>query len=412
VNRTGADGAPPRRAPRLVLAVGVLVGLTTLVGFPRRHPEQIGIATDVYVHAARALLGGGDVYAALAEHPGFAFRYPPLAAVAFVPHAALGDPALALALQTVLNLLSLGALAVLLVRLAERAGADLTRADRALVGAYALVATPVATNLVMGQVNPQLALAVGAGTYAVLDGRERAGGAAFGGAAFPKAFPALLGAWLLRQRAWRAVAVATATGVGLLLAGVVALGPDLTTTWATGVLSDEAAVATFADGPDPASPYVTVRRQVAVLAPWVPDAWLSVVGLAVLAPVVAAASRTVERVRDSLVALQATLLATLVLFPLEPFYLMLGLCPLVPLLYALEPGWPRRLFVAGALLLSVPVTYETVLANAAVAPPVLGDAMVSVARATFGYALPPMAGVWLVLTACVLDQRRALRRRG
>jgi hypothetical protein len=202
------------------------------------------------------------------------------------------------------------------------------------------------------------------------------------------------------MRAWRAVAAAVATGLALLLAGVVAFGPDLTATWATEVLSSEAGVATYPDGWAPASPYVTVRRQVAVLAPWVPAAWLSVVGAAVLAPVVAASSRTVARTRDALVALQATLLATLVLFPLEPFYLALGLCPLVPLLYALEPGW---------LLLSVPVTYETVVANAAVAPAPVGDAMTAAARATFGFALPPMVGVWLVLSACVLDQRRAVR---
>ena len=395
---------PTRRWPRLVLLAGVLSGLTTLVGLPTRHPEQVGIATDVYALAGRALLDGGDLYATVPAHPGFAFRYPPVLALAVVPHGVLGQTG-AFVLQTALNLAALAALAGLLVRLAERAGATLDRRDRLLVGAYAVLGGPVAANLVMGQVNPLLALGVAAGTWFVLREREQAGGVAFGLAALVKLFPALLGAWLVRLRAWRAVAAATATGLSLLLVGVLALGPGVHESYVGTVLADEAAVAAFADGPDPAAPYVTVRRQVALVAPGLSGTAKSAVGAAVLAPVVVAASRVVEDTVSRLLSLQATLLATLLLVPLEPFYLVLGLCPLVPLLYALERGRARRLFLAGAVLLSVPVTYESVVAVTAVAPAGLADAVRGIARAAFGVALPPSVGAWLVLAACVLAQR-------
>ena len=115
---------------------------------------------------------------------------------------------------------------------------------------------------------------------------------------------------------------------------------------------------------------------------------------------------TVERTVDRLVALEATLVATLALFPLEPFYLVLTLFPLVPLLYLVE-GRPRRLLLAGGAVLSVPVTYPTVEVVAALAPAGVGAALRAGARATFGFALPPTYGVWLVLAACLLHQHRA-----
>ena len=46
------------RGPRLVLAVGVAVGVVNLVAFPLARPEQVAFATDVYYHAARAALAG------------------------------------------------------------------------------------------------------------------------------------------------------------------------------------------------------------------------------------------------------------------------------------------------------------------------------------------------------------------
>jgi hypothetical protein len=410
------------RGPRLVLAVSVLAGVANTVLFPLRNPEQVALATDVYYYAARAALRGADFYA-LTPVGDAGFRYPPVVAIAFSPHALLGDPALAYALQTLLNLAALAALAVLVVRVVERGGVDLPRRDRALVAAYVFVVGPVGVNLVMGQVNPLLALGLAtgavllepqseAGDGALPDADERrldrdtAGGVAFGLVALVKVFPALVGVWLLRRRAWRAVAAATAAGIAGLAAGVLVFGPDATATWVTEVLAGETAVASFPDGPDPTAPYVTVRRQLTYLLPGLPAGWLLPASAVVLAPVFAGVNRVARDLRSRLVALQGTLLATLAMFPLEPFYAALAMFPLVPLLYLID-GAPRRLLLAGAVLLSVPVTYDSVVATAAALPAPAGAVVRDAAGALFSFALPPTVGTWLVLAGCLLYQRRA-----
>ncbi|MFB6268752.1 MAG: glycosyltransferase family 87 protein, partial [Halobacterium sp.] len=155
------------------------------------------------------------------------------------------------------------ALAVLVVRTVERAGVDLPTTDRVLLAAAVLLVGPVGVNLVMGQVNPLLAAGIAAGTVLAEKGRERASGAAFGLVALVKLFPALVGVWLLRRRAWRAIAAATATGLAGLAAGVLVFGTGTTETYLTTTLTSEASVASFAAGADHTAPYSTVRRQLA-----------------------------------------------------------------------------------------------------------------------------------------------------
>ncbi|MFB6072308.1 MAG: glycosyltransferase family 87 protein [Halobacterium sp.] len=393
-----------RRGPRLLLAVGVLAGLGNAVVFPATHPEQVALASDVYYAAGRAALHGRGLYVG----PGF--LYPPPVVALFVPHAVLGDPVLAFALQTAVNLACLAGVAVVAVRLAERAGAALAPVDRALVVAFAVASPLPVVNLVNGQVNPVLALAVGAGVLALEADRRAAGGAAFGFAALVKLFPALVGAWLLRRRAWRAIAAATAAGVLALLAGVLVFGPGAYETYVTDVLTGQMSSGSFPDGPDPTAPYATVRRQLALLAPGLSGAGLLAASLAVVAPAVAAANRRVATLTDRLVALQGTLSGVLLAFPLEPFYRVLAFATLLPLLYLLD-GRSRRLLLAGALLVAVPVAYAAValLADLAVLPPSVSAVVLDAARAVFSVVLPPTVGSWLVLAGCVTHQFRAAR---
>jgi len=394
------------RAPRLVLLAGVLAGVANTALFPLRNPEQVALATDVYYYSARAALRGADFYAVnpLGQT---GFVYPPAVVLAFVPHAALGDPLLAYALQWLLNLAALAALAVLVVRAVERAGVALTRFDRVLLSATVFLVGPVGVNLVMGQVNPLLALGLAGGAVLLERDRGTAAGAAFGLVALVKLFPALVGVWLVRQRAWRAVAAATATGLAGLAVGLLAFGPDATVTYFTETLAGESAVASFADGTDPTAPYATIRRQLAALAPGLPSSWLLPVGALVLAPVFAGVNRAVGDFRSRLVALQGTLQATLLLLPLEPFYVILVLFPLLALLYALGDGWPRRLLLAGALLLLVPIMWPTVTTAMAVLPAGVASVLRDAATGLFSFVLPPTMGAWLVLAGCLLYQHRA-----
>jgi len=410
---------PSVRAPRLVLLAGVLAGVANTALFPLRNPEQVGLATDVYYHAARAAVAGADFYAVTPVGDA-SFVYPPAVVLAFVPHAALGDPLFAYALQTLLNLAALAALAVVVVRAADRAvrgstarsGHGLASLDRVLLAAAVFLVGPVGVNLVMGQVNPLLALGLAGGAVLLERDRDAAAGAAFGLVALVKLFPTLVGVWLVRRRAWRAIAAATAVGVGGVLVGLLAFGPGASVAYVTETLAGETGVASFAGGPDPTAPYVTIRRQLAALAPGLPSSWLLPVGALVLAPVVAGVNRAAADYTSRLVALQGTLLATLLLLPLEPFYAVLLLFPLLPLLYALDDGWPRRLLLAGALLLVVPVTWPTVTTATAVLPAGAAGVLRDAATGLFSFVLPPTVGSWLALAGCLLYQHRAARANG
>ncbi len=409
---------PSVRAPRLVLLASVLAGVANTALFPLRNPEQVALATDVYYYSARAALRGADFYA-VNPIGQTGFRYPPAVVLAFAPHAALGDPLLAFAFQTLLNLAALAGLAAIVVRTVERAtferaahgstarsGRGLAALDRALLAAAVFLVGPMGVNLVMGQVNVLLALGLAGGAVLLERDREAAAGAAFGLVALVKLFPALVGVWLLRRRAWRAIAAATATGVAGIVLGVLVFGVDTSLAYATETLAGEAGVASFADGPDPTAPYVTIRRQLAVLAPGLPTDWLLPVSAAVLAPVFVGVNRVVADLRSRLVALQGTLLATLAMFPLEPFYVVLVLFPLLPLLYVLESGTPRRLVLLGSPLLLVSLTWPSAVTVVNLLP--AGGAFVlDAVRPVFSFVLPPTVGTWLVLAGCLLYQHRA-----
>ena len=403
-----------RRPVRAALAAGGVFGAAYLAAVPLLRPEQVGVATDVYFLAAKTALAGGDPYAvAPADHPGFRFIYQPVVLVAFLPHALTGSPLGAYLLQTALNLATAGALAVLLVRAIEDAGVALERRDRLLVAGFALASVHSVAVYAMGQVNLQLALAVAGGAVLFERGRSTAAGVAFALAATVKLFPAVVGAWLLRRRAWRAAGAAVAAGTAATLAGVTIVGPALFDTYLTDVLPAEGHAAEFAGGLPPSAMYVTVRRPLAALFPALDPTLLALAPLAVLGPVVAAASLDVSTHRARLVALLATLLATLIALPLEPFYFALVYYPLVPLLYLLEPGRVRRAFVAGTVLLSAVVSYRAVAGALALAPLPLGveTTVAAAARTAFRYAQPPLLGALLLLAGCVGFQYEAATER-
>lgn len=394
--------------PRLVLVLGLLAGIGQAYTLPMLSPEQVTLATDVYHHAAEAFLSGEDPYAVTPPNlPGYYFVYPPVVLGLLLPYGLL-SPGLAYAVQTALNVLATAGTAVVLVRTIERGGVDLDRVDRLLIGAFAFGSLGAVTNLLNGQVNPLLAFGIAAGVLALERDRETLSGVVLAAVATVKLFPALVGAWLLRVRAWRTIAAAIATGVGLFLLGVLAFGPDLTAAYVTEALARESSIATFEGGPDPGINKMTIRRQIAYLAPWVPGDLLFPVGAALLAPVVLASYRTVETLRDRLVALQATLLATLILLPLEPFYFSLAVFPSVALLYLVGGRWTRRAFLAGFLLAAAPLTMSSaeIWIETLSLSPGMADAITGIARAAFSFALAPMYGVWLMFGACIADQHR------
>lgn len=399
-----------RSLSRSVLVVCLLAGLGHWVLFPQANPEQIGIATDVYHHATVSLLDGGSLYGVEPpDHPGFTFLYPPIIGLAAVPFGLAGSEMGAYLLGWAINIvvgLGLGQVFLTTIR---HAGISLTRVDRLLLRLVPFGVVPAITTLVLGQANLLLTLGIGGAALAYEGDHPRRAGFVAGVVSLIKLFPALIGIWLLRLRSWRAVLAAIATGVGGLVGGVLILGSGPLDTWWTSVIAGELSVGAFPAGPTAASPYVGLRRQLIAIAPGLPRSWLLPVGLAVMTPALVASYRTVDAFKDRLIALEATVLVSLLVLPLEPFYAAVVLFPTIPLLYLVENPVSRRLLGVGVVLVFVPISWGTVqmALGAPAAPGQLTDAL----RGIFAVVRPSDIGSWALLGACVWDQHHSICHR-
>lgn len=392
------------RTTRLVLLLGVLSGLASVVATPLVGPEQFMLASDVYYYAAEALLAGEDIYEVTPpDRPGYHYIYPPVVVFAFVPHALLGSPAAAYVVQTVLNVAFAAGIAAVIWRALARRDVPLTRLDAALVFGFALVSAHSAISLINGQVNIPLAFALALGFDALDRGRQRLAGVAFAAAALVKVFPAAVGLWLLRRRAWRSVAAAVALGISGLLVGLLALGPDLTVTYFTEVLTGR--YDGFDGVPEATRGRDGAQRQVAALTGLGPP-YVTLLAALALAPVLGYLYLDVGTDRQRQAAILGTLLVTLLFFPLQRLYMVLFVFPLVVLLYDLPPGRPRTLLVVGALVSYLRIEYALVEAVVVPLPlpGVVESGLLSATEWFFQLILPPTLGMWLLLGACVLVQ--------
>ncbi|GAB3680059.1 glycosyltransferase family 87 protein [Salinarchaeum chitinilyticum] len=427
---TDRDGL--RRSTRTLLVLGILGGLNSASLLVLEQPEQLSLASDVYFHAATAVLDGGDLYSTTPPGlPGYRYIYPPIVIALFVPHALLGSETAAFAFQTVLNVGAGIGIAAVLVRALGRRGVALGRGDRLLLVAFTLLSSWAANQLVMGQVNLWLAIAIALGIdwldaewfeQAERGNGDRAdpssagersaeqtrrfdrstlAGVAFALAALVKLFPATLGCWLLRTRRYRAVAAAIATGLGGLALGVLVFGPDLTIEYLGEVLIERFEGQTFEGTPDPERNHTTVRRMLAA-AFGGSSSIVTPLAFALVVPPVAYCYRDVSTDRRRLTAVLATLVGTLLVMPLQPLYFSFLFLPVVVLAATHERGRSRKLLFAGTLLAFTFTGPKTVEAMAGPLPDSLETPLVEFARSLFSVILPPTAGMWLLLAACVL----------
>ncbi|WP_235506817.1 glycosyltransferase 87 family protein [Terrabacter sp. Root181] len=163
--------------------------------------------TDFY-YGGVSVLDGVDIYA---SRPGvLAFNYPPFAAVAFVPLAAIGLSASKIAFTAA----TLIAYSVCLIAVRKAVGArwDIT----ILLGAAGLALEPVVRTLVLGQIGVILMALVLADCF-LMPARFR--GLLVGIAAGIKLTPALFVVYFLLRRDWRAAAIAPAAGAATVAVG-------------------------------------------------------------------------------------------------------------------------------------------------------------------------------------------------
>lgn len=400
---TSAAGERSRRGARLVLAVGVLAGLVYLAHKLRTEAWMVGLDFRVYRSAAAAALSGDPIYGTSPlDIPGMTYRYPPTVLLAFLP-TVLIPWEVGYAVHTLLTVLAGAALAGLIARYLARRGVALGWPDRLLIAGFVLGSAHAMPSLVYGQVNHFVALGIAAGLLWLEDGHDVGSGVALALAALPKVFPAAIGLWLLRQRAWRAVAAALGTGVGLLGVGVLTFGPRVSRRWVTEALLPRLRADLFAGGLPADSNLVTLRRPLSVAFPSVDPTLYGVGAALLLLPVLAVLLRDPEGPLARPIGLFGLLSAILLFFPSSYLYLVYLYVAFVPLLYLFRgPG--RSLFLVGSLLVTLPAQrgdVALVLDRLPTGPGVDG-ALLEVVGPVLTVGTPVLYGLVLALIGCVL----------
>ncbi|WP_135364505.1 glycosyltransferase family 87 protein [Halosimplex halophilum] len=387
-----------------VFATGALLGVAILGNYAVNRPGTFGLNYRVYHVAAEAALAGGDLYAVTPADSGYHYVYPPAAVLAFLPSALFESWVPGFLAMTAVSVAASAVAARLLADYVESLGYDVGRLERVLLFSFLLASAHSAPSLGYGQVNHVLTLALVAGFVGLARDRETGAGVALAVPAFVKVFPAAVGLWLLRRRAWRAIGAAVGTAASLFGLGLVVFGVDTTRTYVTDALLPQRETADFVGGLPPGKSFVTLRRPLSVLFPNADPVWYAVGAAALLAPVLAALYYRPRTVTDRHVAVHGTLVAMVLAFPSLLLYYAYTAFSLVVLLYDLPAGRGRQLFVAGALLANVSLSYGNLRETLWALPvgPTARQAILDAALPVLRLGTPVLWGSLLTLAGCLV----------
>ena len=412
----------------IVLAAGLyvtfqelpLVADVSLLPLELSTDWDAGVNTRTFYVATEAAFAGEDIYAVYPEDASefYTYLYPPITVLGFAP-LLLVSQSTALVGLSVLSAIACLAAGWLVVRYVEPAADPLGWIDVAALGTFFFVSGHSLWTVYYGNINLLLLLLFAVGFVALEADRGLVSGAAFSVAALFKLFPAVVGLYFLRRRAWTAVGTALAIGIGGIAVGAILFGIDTSRQYFFEVLPDRTDSEAFVGGYDPAEfYYVTIQRPLSHVLwevwPSAPADVLPVVSALVVLPVLLVFYVDVTTRFDRVIAMFATIVAMLVVMPSMLQYMVLLYAPLFSLLYLWgdRPGWLA--FVAGAVLFLPVERPSSVVDTLSVLPSPLFDVLAPLAAVAsiqlWGMALMLGACAWYKFGPTTWTVRTALER--
>jgi hypothetical protein len=392
---------------RASLLFGVLTGLLGIAIAASEFAKSPELDYQAYYFTGRAVLRGEEFVGTHLHDVSFLtdkeYVYTPITAPVFALYGLFPDWRIGYVLNVALLAAVFLQVGRLSIRYVEQHGVALQRVDRWLILGFCLFSGHSILGMYRGNVDPIMLLLISVGFLAVERGEEMKGGVLWAVAALFKLFPAFLGIWFLYRRAYRAVAAAVATGIGLTLLGVAVFGIDAHVEFVNFILHERSRQGAFQGGLDPNFTWITVRRPLSQFLA-LSGNQLFVLATAIMAPFVFLMYRAADSELDRTMAFFVTLLVLLItIVPSTLNYVVYLFFPLVALLYLADDPTTTKLFVAGLVLVNVPLYPEHVqlLVDAVGLTGGVGDAIMTVVRSVLTYASVPLWGFLLFLAGCL-----------
>jgi len=396
-----------RRPERLALLFGLLTGVLGVALAANEFTTSPELDYQAYYFAGRAVLQGEPFVGWAITDGSFlvgkAYVYTPITAPIFAVYGIFPDWRIGYVLNVALLAVVFYLIGRLILRFVERHGGTVDRTDRLLILGFCVFSGHSILGMYRGNVDPIILLGLGVGLLAIESGDERTGGALWAAAAHFKLFPAFLGVWLLYRRAYRAIAAAVVTGLGLLALGVVAFGIDAHVQFVDFIVNERSREGAFRGGLDPTLQWITLRRPLSQFFA-LSGNQLFVLSTLLMSPLVYLVYRDASSELDRAVAFFATMVVMLItIVPSTLNYVVYLYFPLLGLLYLTDDRRTTYLFVAGLVLVNLPLYPQHVelIVGAAGVPEGLGDAIVGAARTVLTYTSIPLLGFFCILGGCI-----------
>ena len=395
-----------RRPERIVLLFGLLTGMLGVVLAANELVKGTELDYQAYYFAGRAIIEGEPFVGWAITEGTFlsekAYVYTPVTAPLFAVYGIFPRWEIGYVLNVALLFVVFFQIGRLVIDFTERHGARLQRVDRLLILGFCVFSGHSILGMYRGNVDPIILLALAVGLLAMENGEQIKGGSLWAITAHFKLFPAFLGVWMIYRRAYRAIAAAIVTGLGLLVVGVALFGIDAHIEFVDFIVNTRSREGAFLGGLDPELQWITLRRPLSQFLPLTGNQ-LIVLSTAIISPFVAVVYWEAESDLDVVVAFFATMVAMLItVVPSTLNYVVYLYFPLLGLIYLTEDPLTKKLFLAGLVLVNLPLYPQHVeLIVDALPLAAVGDLIVGAARAGMTYASIPLIGFLSILAGCI-----------